>query len=88
MVSKSVKIKFEQGLHMRPAGVLASAMMKFDCDVSIIFNGRKINAKSVMNIIAGCIKYGSEITIECSGSDEQAALDRAIELIEAGLGDL
>ena len=43
MVSKSVKIKFEQGLHMRPAGVLASAIMKYDCDVSIIFNGRRIN---------------------------------------------
>ena len=88
MVSKLVKIKFEQGLHMRPAGVLASAMMTYDCDVTIVFNGRRINAKSVMNIIAGCIKYDSEILIECNGTDEQAALDKAVELVESGLGDL
>lgn len=40
-----------------------------------------------MNIIAACIKCGSEIQIECSGPDEQEALDKAIALIESGLGE-
>ena len=87
MVSKSVVIKNEQGLHMRPAGLLTKELKSFDSDINLIFNGKKINAKSVMNIIAGCMKCGSEIVIECEGDDEQAALDKAVELIESGLGE-
>ena len=87
MVSKSVVIKNEQGLHMRPAGLLAKKLKSFDSDINLIFNGKKINAKSVMNIIAGCMKCGSEIVIECEGDGEQAALDKAVELIESGLGE-
>ena len=87
MVSKTVTVINKQGLHMRPAGVLSKEITAFPCSVTILFNGKKINAKSVMNIIAGCIKCGSEITIECEGQDEQAALDRAVNLIETGLGE-
>jgi phosphocarrier protein len=87
MVSKTLTIENEQGLHMRPAGIFAKEMAAFQSDVQILFDGKKINAKSVMNIISGCIKCGSEITLECSGSDEQAALDKATELIASGFGE-
>ena len=49
--------------------------------------GKKINGKSIMNIIAACIKCGSEITVECSGADEEAALAEATQLIESGFGE-
>lgn len=87
MVSKTVTIKNEQGLHMRPAGIFAKEMAHFNSDVNIVFNGKKINGKSVMNIIAGCIKCGSEVTIEAEGDDEQAAVDKAVEVIESGFGE-
>lgn len=87
MVSKSITVKNEQGLHMRPAGIFTKAMAPFQSNVQIVFNGKKFNGKSIMNVIAACIKCGSEITIECSGEDEQAALDKAVELIESGLGE-
>ena len=80
MVSKTVTIKNEQGLHMRPAGTLAKEMAKFSSD-------KKINAKSVMNIMAACIKGGTEITFECNGEDEQTACDKAVELVESGFGE-
>lgn len=87
MVSKTLSVINGQGLHMRPASVFSKEMLNFNSNVTIIFGGKKINAKSVMNIIAGCIKCGSEITIECEGEDEQAALDKAVELIESGFGE-
>ena len=87
MVSENVVIKNEQGFHMRPAGVFSKTMAKFNSDVIILFNGKKINAKSVMSIIAGCIKSGSMITISCDGQDEKEALSEAVSLIESGIGD-
>lgn len=87
MVSKTVTLTNAQGFHMRPASLFATAMGKYECNITIKHNNTDINAKSLLNIIAGCIKCGSEIQIVCNGSDEQAALDEAVKLIESGLGE-
>ena len=87
MVSQKVTLTNGQGFHMRPAGVFANAMSKYSCDVTIKFNGNDINGKSLMNIIAACIKCGSTITVECSGADENEMLKKAEELITSGFGE-
>ena len=87
MVSKKITIKNSQGLHMRPAGILTNGIKEFDSEVSIIKDGETINAKSIMNVMAACIKFGTEIEVQCVGLDEQAALDKVIELAESGFGE-
>ena len=87
MVSKQTKIVNPMGMHMRPAGMFANAMMKFDSDVNLVAGGKTVNAKSIMNLIAACIKCGTEVEVQCSGPDEEAALLEAVRLIENGLGE-
>ena len=87
MVSQKVTLTNGQGFHMRPAGVFANAMSKYSCDVTIKFNGNDINGKSLMNIIAACIKCGSEVEICCDGADENDALKTAVDLVESCLGE-
>lgn len=85
MVSRDTRVVDKMGLHMRPANNFITAMTKYKSDITIVFNGNKINGKSIMNIMAACIKYDSPITIICDGEDEQAMLDEAVSLIENGL---
>ena len=87
MVSKSFTIKNKMGFHMRPANVFVTEMTKFASDVEIEMDGKKINGKSIMNIMAACIKCGSTITVECSGADENEMLNAASTLIEDGFGE-
>jgi len=87
MVSKKVTIVNAQGFHMRPANVFAAAMMKHPCDVTLKVNGKDVNAKSLMNIIAACIKCGNEVEVVCNGADEEAALAEAVAMIESGFGE-
>ena len=87
MVSKTVKIVNEQGMHMRPATVFSQAMMPFTAEVNLCFNGTKYDGQSVMMLMAACIKCGAEVEITCDGPDEEAALAKAVELVESGLGD-
>ena len=87
MVSKQTKIVNPMGMHMRPAGMFANAMMKFDSEVELVANGKTVNAKSIMNLIAACIKCGTEVEVQCSGPDEEAALVEAVRLIDSGLGE-
>lgn len=46
MVSKKFVIENEQGLHMRPAGVLAKAVTKFESDVTIVFEDKRSTLKA------------------------------------------
>ena len=87
MVSKKVTLVNAQGFHMRPASVFATAMGKYPCNVTINFNGNNYNAKSLLNIIAACIKCGSNIEIVCNGVDEEAALAEAVQMVESGFGE-
>ena len=87
MVSETIKIVNEQGMHMRPASVLSQKMTPFASTVTIHFNNNTYNAKSVMALMSACLKYGSEFTIEASGPDEEEALKAAVEIINSGLGD-
>ena len=85
MALRNIVIKNEQGLHARPAGVLAKEASK--CDISITANGKKINAKSLLAIMSSAIKCGTEIVLEVTGEGEEAELDRIAALIESGLGE-
>ena len=87
MVSQKITIKNPQGLHMRPAGVFAKGVAKYQSNVNLIFNGKSTNGKILLNIIGACIKCGSEIEIQCDGPDEEEALQAAVDLIESGLGE-
>lgn len=87
MVSAKTKIVNPQGMHMRPAQLFVSTMAGYPCDVTILFGGKSINAKSIMHLMAACIKQGSEIEIQCSGDKEEEALKAAVELVESGLGE-
>lgn len=87
MVAKTLKITNEMGFHMRPANVFVTAMTKYSSNINIVAGDKAVNGKSIMNIMAACIKCGSEITVECDGADEQAMLDEAVSLIESGFGE-
>ena len=87
MVSKKVTLVNAMGFHMRPATTFANAMAKYPCEVTLKANGTDTNGKSLMNIIAACIKCGTEVEIVCDGDREQEALDEAVSMIESGLGE-
>ena len=81
MVSDVVTITESCGLHMRPAGLLARELGLFSSTVELVVNGSHVNAKSVMAIIAASIPEGATVEILCEGTDEQAALAKAVEML-------
>ena len=66
------------GLHARPATVAVNAASKFNSDINVAFKGREVNMKSIMSL---GIPTQSEITISCSGDDEDAAVAAIEEVL-------
>lgn len=88
MVTKTVEVINSQGMHMRPAGELAKEMKKFeDCTVMLKCGDKTAKAIAVMQIMAAGIKCGSKVEITAEGKNEQAALDKAVEMFESGFGE-
>ncbi|MBQ7767151.1 MAG: HPr family phosphocarrier protein [Lachnospiraceae bacterium] len=87
MVSQKVVVKNPTGLHLRPAGILCKEAIQFKAHITFSFRDTTANAKSVLSVLGACVKSGDEITLCCEGEDEQEALNRLVEVIEAGLGE-
>lgn len=88
MVTKKVTVVNEQGLHMRPAGIIVKAVKAHpDCEVTLNANGKTVKAKSPMQIMSACMKKGCEVEIVCDGVEEQAVLNEIAEMFENGFGE-
>ena len=87
MVKQKVTIGNPTGLHLRPAGLLCKAALRFQSSIKFEYGHTTANAKSVLSILGACIKSGDEITIVCDGEDEEKALEEMIAIVQAGLGE-
>ena len=87
LVSQKVSIKNAEGLHLRPAGLLCKESLKYKSLITFKIRTSVANAKSVLSVLAACVKCGDEIEVFCEGEDEEAALAGIIKLIEDGLGE-
>lgn len=87
MVSSKVVVKNPTGLHLRPAGLLCKLALEYTSKVSLRFKESTANAKSILSVLAACVKTGDEVEIICEGEDEADALERIVKAIEEGLGE-
>jgi phosphocarrier protein HPr len=87
MITRSFTIRNKLGLHARPSAQLTQAASRFQSEVFITKDGRRVNAKSIMGVMmlaAGC---GSVVTVDTAGADEELALSTVGALIEGGFGE-
>ncbi|MEG1857748.1 MAG: HPr family phosphocarrier protein [Pseudoflavonifractor sp.] len=87
MVSARLTVINKEGFHMRPAGNFVAAMAPFKASITLYYNGHEIDGKSIMNVMAACMKQGAELEVRCDGPDEVAMLKTASDLIRSGLGE-
>ena len=87
MVKETFVIENETGLHARPATEIAKIAMKYKCDTNFLVNGKKVNAKSPLMIMAAGIKSKTELEVLCDGEDEEKALEELKMAFENMLGE-
>ncbi|HWC46339.1 MAG TPA: HPr family phosphocarrier protein, partial [Casimicrobiaceae bacterium] len=73
MIRRDVEIVNKLGLHARASAKLTQLAAKFDSDIQVERNGRKVNAKSIMGVMMLAAGKGSKITVEVAGPDEVPA---------------
>lgn len=85
--SKIAKVVNPQGFHMRPKAAFAEMAGRFQSEVTIFWEGRMVNGKSMWDLMLVAALPGSEITIEANGPDSWEAVSSLAKLIEEDHGD-
>ena len=87
MQHREVEIVNKLGLHARASAKLTQLAAKYQCDVSMVRNGRRVNAKSIMGVMMLAAGKGATVTLETEGPDEQEAIDALAALIADYFGE-
>ena len=82
MVRQELTITNPTGFHARPAALLVARAGKSKSSVTIIHNDKKVNAKSMLNLLGAGIRQGSTINLVVEGEDEAETLSDLVRLIE------
>jgi phosphocarrier protein HPr len=87
MQQREVEIVNKLGLHARASAKLTQLAAKYQCDVAMARNNRKVNAKSIMGVMMLAAGKGAKVTLETDGPDEAEAMDALITLIADFFGE-
>lgn len=88
-MEKIFKITTSEGLHARPSTLLVSAVTPFNSEAQLTYNGKSVNLKSIMGVMAQSITTGSVVTISAEGEDAEELLSKVTEvIISKGLGEV
>jgi phosphocarrier protein HPr len=80
---QTVLILNPQGLHMRPAAAFAETAGRFQSNVTVHYEGKAVNGKSLWDLMLLAAMPNTEVTVEADGPDAPAALDALVAVLRA-----
>lgn len=87
MYVKEVLVQNQVGLHARPATFFIQKANEFKSAIWVEKEERRVNAKSLLGVLSLGIVGGTSIRITADGSDEEAAVDGLVALVESGFAE-
>jgi phosphocarrier protein HPr len=88
MSQKVIKVINPLGIHARPAAKIVECAGRFSSDIWLHYNGKEIDAKSIMSVLMLAAPVGAELGLRIEGSDESLARDALEQLFGTGFGEL
>ncbi|NPA99224.1 MAG: HPr family phosphocarrier protein [Crenarchaeota archaeon] len=84
-IKAELKIINKSGLHARPAVVFVKVCRKYKSKITIEKNGKKADAKNILQVLSLGVDQGDTITITIEGEDEEEAFKEIKETVEKRL---
>jgi phosphocarrier protein len=87
MVSRTVTVCNQLGMHARAAARFVHTASAFQSRVRVGRGSLVMDGKSIMGVLLLAAPRGAEITISADGADEGPALEALCQLVESGFGE-
>ncbi|GAB3872519.1 HPr family phosphocarrier protein [Dactylosporangium cerinum] len=79
--SSEATVVLPADLHARPAGALVRAAAGFTSTVDILFDGRRVSARSVLGVMGLNARAGASVRVSAMGDDADAAVRAVVALL-------
>lgn len=87
MYVKDVMVQNQVGLHARPATFFIQRANEFKSSIWVEKEERRVNAKSLLGVLSLGIVGGITIRVMADGSDEEAAVESLVKLVQSGFSE-
>ena len=88
MIKQEFHITAETGIHARPATMLVQTAGKYSSDITLEYNDKSVNLKSIMGVMSLGVGQGSDVVVTADGDDEEDAIEGIKAVMKSeGLGE-
>ncbi|MFM8733743.1 MAG: HPr family phosphocarrier protein [Pirellulales bacterium] len=81
-VSREVVVANTQGLHARPADLLAREARKWQSRIELVSDAQRVDGKSILDLLTLAAEAGTRLVVEATGPDARQALEAIGSLFE------
>lgn len=82
MEKRDFSITADTGIHARPATILVQTASKFSSDITLQYQDKSVNLKSIMGVMSLGVGQHADVTISAEGSDEKEAIEAIAETMD------
>jgi len=80
--SREVIVANEQGLHARPADLVAREARRWQSRIEVVGKAQRVDGKSILDLLTLAAEAGTRLVLEATGPDASEALDALGSLFE------
>lgn len=73
------------GMHARPAGLFVKQAAGFQSAITIIKDGKEVDAKRILAVMSLGVKKDQEVLLKAEGTDEDAAIEALSTFLKENL---
>ena len=73
--SREVVVENEQGLHARPADLVAREAQRWESRIEFVGKAQRVDGKSILDLLTLAAEAGTHLVVEATGPDASEALD-------------
>ena len=87
MLVENITLNNKLGLHTRAAAKLVELSSRFSSQIELSLDAKKVNAKSILNVMLLSAGSGSTVAINIEGVDEKEAMAALKALFDSNFGE-
>jgi phosphocarrier protein HPr len=86
-VSREVVVGIPQGLHARPADLLAREAQRWQSRIEVVGLAQRVDGKSILDLLTLAAEAGTRLVVEATGPDADDAVAAISRLFDRNFND-
>ncbi|HUT36226.1 MAG TPA: HPr family phosphocarrier protein [Planctomycetota bacterium] len=87
-LEEEVEVPNPQGIHARPAMLIAKTAGAFKAQVALGRNDVSVNAKSTIHVLTLVAEQGARLVVRACGEDAREAVEALVALVRGGFDEM